>query len=153
MSDDGCWEIPVLSGEWFATVLRTYGPYESALLLSALLVLLATRTARDPLPDGRAGRRAAAFAIDYLLFVGYLTGFEPGPSSPDYGLLNWLRLDEPAALLAVVVVFLYMLGGRTFGMRIMRIRVVAEGTGHWPGLRRGAVRALLRSPDKPSRRP
>ncbi|QFY09211.1 hypothetical protein GBF35_23350 [Nonomuraea phyllanthi] len=142
-SDSGCSTVSVLSGEWFAIVLRAYGPYESALLLSALLVLSAGRTAGDPGRVGLAGRRAAAFAIDYLLFVTYLAGFEPGLSRLDFGLLNWLRFDEPAPLLAVVVMFLYALSGRTFGKQVMRIRVVSESTGHWPGLRGAAVRALV----------
>ncbi|GAA3619971.1 hypothetical protein GCM10022419_126990 [Nonomuraea rosea] len=142
-SDDGCSMIPALSGDWFAIVLSSYGPYESALLLSALLVLLATRTAGDPGPGGFAVRRAAAFAIDYLLFASFLAAFEPRPSRLDVGLLDWLSFDEPAPLLAVGVMFLYVLSGRTFGKQIMRIRVVSEGTGHWPGWRRSAVRALV----------
>ncbi|MEV4395546.1 RDD family protein [Nonomuraea sp. NPDC049607] len=143
MSDDGCSMIPVLSNRWFASVLNAYGPYESALLLSALLVLLATRTGGHPGPGGFTGRRAAAFAIDYLFLVTFLAAFEPGLSRLDFGLLNWLRLDEPTPLLAVVVMFLYVLPGRTFGKQLMRLRVVSDVTGHWPGGRGAAVRALV----------
>jgi hypothetical protein len=68
MAEDGCSMIPVLSGEWFATVARGYGPEEWALLLSALLVLLASRTARDTCPSGSAWRRrAVALTFDYLI--------------------------------------------------------------------------------------
>jgi hypothetical protein len=55
MAGDGCSMIPVLSGEWFATVVSSYGPAQSALLLSALLVLLANRTARGTWPSGFPG--------------------------------------------------------------------------------------------------
>ncbi len=143
VAEDGCSMIPVLSGEWFATVARAYGPEESALLLSALLVLLATRTARDAWPSGLAGRRAVAFTFDYWVFVAFLSLFEGGLSSLDYGLLNWLRISTPASLLLAVPAFLYVLTGRTFGKRLMRIRVVSTDTGHWPGRRRAAIRALV----------
>ncbi|MGP3955783.1 RDD family protein [Nonomuraea sp. 3N208] len=143
MYEDGCSMIPVLSGEWFATVLSTYGPAQSTLLLSALLVLLATRTARDTWPSGFAGRRATAFGVDYLIFIAFLGLFQGRLSSLDYGLLNWFRVNEPASLLVAVAAFLYVLTGRTFGKRLMRIRVVSAETGHWPGWRRAAVRALV----------
>ncbi|MFB4269269.1 RDD family protein [Nonomuraea sp. GTA35] len=143
MAEDGCSVIPVLSGEWFATVACAYGPAESILLLSALLVLLATRTARDTWPSGFAGRRAVAFTFDYLIFVAFLGFFAGGFSSLDYGLLNWFRVNEPTSLLVAVPAFFYVLTGRTFGKRLMRIRVVSADTGHWPGWRRAAVRALV----------
>lgn len=143
VADDGCSMIPVLSGEWFATVASAYGPAESALLLSALLVLLGSRTVRDVWPSGWAGRRAVAFTFDYLVFVAFLGLFEGGFSSLDYGLLNWFRANAPASLLIAVPAFLYVLTGRTLGKRLMRIRVVSARTGHWPGWRRAAIRALV----------
>ncbi|MET8984682.1 RDD family protein [Nonomuraea wenchangensis] len=142
VAEDGCSMIPVLSGEWFATVARAYGPAESALLLSALLVLLATRTARDTWPSGPTGRRAVAFIFDYWVFVAFLSLFEGGLSSLDYGLLNWLGVNAPTSLFVAVPAFFYALTGRTFGKRLMRIRVVSADTGHWPGWRRAAIRAL-----------
>ncbi len=143
VADDGCSMIPVLSGEWFATVASAYGPAESALLLSALLVMLGSRTVRDVWPSGWAGRRAVAFTFDYLVFVAFLGLFEGGFSSLDYGLLNWFRANAPASLLIAVPAFLYVLTGRTLGKRLMRIRVVSARTGHWPGWRRAAIRALV----------
>ncbi|MEV4159244.1 RDD family protein [Nonomuraea dietziae] len=143
MAEDGCSTIPVLSGEWFAAVARAYGPAQSALLLSALLVLLSLRTARDTWPSGFAGRRAVAFTFDYLIFVAFLSLFEGGLSSLDYGLLNWLRVNEPTSLLVAVPAVFYVLTGRTFGKRLMRIRVVSADTGHLPGWQRAAVRALV----------
>jgi uncharacterized RDD family membrane protein YckC len=143
MAEDGCSMIPVLSGEWFATVANAYGPAQSALLLCALLVLLAVRTGRDTWPSEFAGRRAVAFTFDYLVFVAFLGFFEGGFSSLDYGLLNWLRVNEPTSLLVAVPAFFYVLTGRTFGKQLMRIRVVSADTGHWPGWRRAAVRALV----------
>ncbi|MFD1938281.1 MULTISPECIES: RDD family protein [Nonomuraea] len=143
MHEDGCSTIPVLSGEWFATVLRAYGPAHSALLVSASLVLLATRTARETWPSGFPGRRGAALAIDYVIFVAFLGLFEGRLSRWDYGLLNWFRVNEAASLLAAAAAFLYVLTGRTFGKRLMRLRVVSADTGHWPGWRRAAVRALV----------
>ncbi|MGW4412856.1 RDD family protein [Nonomuraea sp. NPDC004702] len=143
MASDGCSEIPVLSDEWFATVATAYGYEESALLLSALLVLLAARTARDTWPSGFAGRRAVAFTFDYLVFVAFLGLSEGGPSSLDYGLLNWFTVNEPTSPLVAVPAFLYVLTGRTFGKRLMRIRVVSTETGHWPGWCRAAVRGLV----------
>ncbi len=143
MASDGCSVIPVLSGEWFTTVATAYGPAESALLLSALLVLLAARTARDTWPSGSAGRRAVAFTFDYLVFVAFLGLFEGGLSSLDYGLLNWFTVNEPTSPLVAVPAFFYVLTGRTFGKRLMRLRVISTDTGHWPGWRRAAVRALV----------
>ncbi|WP_327109016.1 RDD family protein [Nonomuraea glycinis] len=143
VAEDGCSTIPVLSGEWFATVASAYGPAESALLLSALLVLPASQNVRDAWPSGWAGRRAVAFTFDYLVFVAFLGLFEGGFSSLDYGLLNWLRANAPASLLIAVPAFLYVLTGRTPGKRLMRIRVVSARTGHWPGWRRAAIRALV----------
>jgi uncharacterized RDD family membrane protein YckC len=143
MAEDGCSMIPVLSGEWFATVASAHGPGQSALLFSALLVLLGSRTGRDTWPSGFAGRRAVAFTFDYLIFVAFLGFFEGGFSSLDYGLLNWFRVNEPTSLLVAVPAFVYALTGRTFGKRLMRIRVVCAETGHWPGWRRAAVRALV----------
>ncbi|MFF5207008.1 RDD family protein [Streptosporangium sp. NPDC000396] len=143
MAEDGCSMIPVLSSEWFATVASAYGPAQSALLLSALLVLLASRTVRDTWPSGFAERRAVAFTFDYLIFVALLSLLEGGLSSLDYGLLNWFRVNEPTSLLVAVPAFFYVLTGRTFGKRLMRIRVVSADTGHWPGWRRAAVRALV----------
>ncbi|MGV9773356.1 RDD family protein [Streptosporangium sp. NPDC003464] len=143
MAEDGCSMIPVLSSEWFATVASAYGPAQSALLLSALLVLLASRTVRDTWPSGFAERRAVAFTFDYLIFVALLSLLEGGLSSLDYGLLNWFRVNEPTSLLVAVPAFFYVLTGRTFGKRLMRIRVVSADTGHWPGWHRAAVRALV----------
>ncbi|MFI6732031.1 RDD family protein [Nonomuraea sp. NPDC050451] len=143
MREDGCSGIPVLSGEWFGTVLSAYGPAQYALLCAALLVLSATRTARDTWPSGSTGRRAAAFAIDYVIFVAFLSLFTGQLSGLDYGLLNWFRVNEPASLLAAVAAFLYVLTGLTFGKRLMRIRVVSAETGHWPGWRRAGIRALV----------
>ncbi|MEU1725277.1 RDD family protein [Actinomadura sp. ATCC 39365] len=142
-ADDGCSTIPVLTNDWFAAVANAYGPYESALLLSALLVLAATGTGGRPVPDGLTGRRAVAFAFDYLFFVTFLAALEPRWSRLDFGLRNWVRLDEPTPLIAVAAMFLYVLSGRTFGKQLMRIRVVSDTTGHWPGGRRAAVRALV----------
>ncbi|MEU5859967.1 RDD family protein [Nonomuraea sp. NPDC047529] len=143
VASDGCSEIPVLSGEWFATVATAYGYEESALLLSALLVLLATRTAGETWPSGSTGRRAVALTFDYLVFVSLLSLFEGWPGSLDYGLLNWFRINEPTSSLVAVPAFLYVLSGRTFGKRLMRIRVVSTETGYWPGWRRAAVRGLV----------
>ncbi|MER6582858.1 RDD family protein [Nonomuraea sp. NPDC001023] len=140
---DGCSTVPVLTNDWFAAVANAYGPYESALLLSALLVLAATGTGGRPVPYGLTGRRAVAFAIDYGFFVTFLAALEPGWSRLDFGLRNWLRLDEPMPLLAVAAMFVYVLSGRTFGKQLLRLRVVCDTTGHWPGLRRAAVRALV----------
>ncbi|MGW6502769.1 RDD family protein [Nonomuraea angiospora] len=143
MSEDGCSEVPVLSGEWFRTVLSAYGPAQSALLGSALLVLLATRTARDTWPSGSTGRRAAAFAIDYAIVVFLLGLFAGRLSGVQYGLLNWFRVNEPASLLGAVAAFQYALTGLTAGKRLMRLRVVSAETGHRPGRSRAAIRALV----------
>jgi uncharacterized RDD family membrane protein YckC len=140
---DSCSMIPLLSGEWFATVASAYGPTESALILSALLVLLASRTVSNAWPSELAGHRAVAFTFDYLVLVAFLDLFEGGSSSLDYGLLNWLHINAPASLLVAVPVFSYVLTGRTFGKRLMRIRVVSADTGHWPGWRRAAIRAFV----------
>ncbi|MGW0193535.1 RDD family protein [Nonomuraea sp. NPDC003201] len=141
MREDGCSMMPVLSGEWFRTVLSAFGLAQSALLGSALLVLLATRTGRDTWPSGFIGRRAAAFAIDYVLAVVFL-GFFAG-SGLDFGFLNWFRVNEPLSLIGAVAAFLYVLTGLTVGKRLMRIRVVSAETGHRPDRRRAAIRALV----------
>lgn len=143
--------VPVLTVEWFSIMIDAYGPVELCLMTSAVLVLLATRSGAAQDPTGLMGRRVAAFVMDYLVFTallvllptlggGQLNGLY-------YGLLNELDIhdliEDPEPALVVLAASLYAVTGRTAGKRLMRIRMVSVETGHWPGWRKAAVRALV----------
>ncbi|MEU7002992.1 RDD family protein [Nonomuraea sp. NPDC046570] len=164
--------IPILSVDWFATVMSSWGTTQLCLLTAAGLVLLASWTMRradrehrgtGPQP-GTARRRLLAILVDYLivaavlifvvqpiLFLTDIDGFFPSINL-EYGLLNWINLFEvnnaPERLAVLPAVFLYfwvqhLLWQRTLGKRLLRVRVVSAGTTDPPGAKKAALRALV----------
>ncbi|TKK90407.1 RDD family protein [Herbidospora galbida] len=134
--------IPILSAEWFATVLDSWGSTQVCLIGAAALILLVTWRAGDGTSSstGVIWRRAVALLVDYAVVLVLLT-FVVGPImwltdwpslSLDYGLLNraTISLDDIDldGLPVLLVVFLYFWGqhrlwGQTLGKRLMGIHV------------------------------
>jgi uncharacterized RDD family membrane protein YckC len=164
--------IPILSGEWFATVMSSWGSTQFCLLIAAALVLLAawmmsaTTSERSAvaLPTGLTWRRLVALLVDYVIIIValvfviqpilFLTGIDRfAPSIHlDFGLLNWLALwlvnADPERLIVLPGVFLYFwvqhgLWGLTPGKRLLRIRLVSAQTAERPTAGKAALRALI----------
>ncbi|WP_030455290.1 RDD family protein [Herbidospora cretacea] len=146
-SEDGCGTIPILSAEWFATVMDSWVSTQYCLIAAAALVLLATWRA-DGAPSPSAGlvwHRAVAVLVDYVALLALLT-FVVGPMlwlpgwmslNLDYGLLNraTIKLDcvDLEGLVVLSVVFLYFWGqhalwGQTLGKRLLGLEVSATRT-------------------------
>ncbi|MBB5626485.1 RDD family protein [Sphaerisporangium krabiense] len=170
--DGSCGLLPILSAEWFATVMGAWGSTQFCLLGAAVLVLVASRmtvpatsehVAAAP-PDGVTWRRPIAVLVDYAIIIVILTfglplvmGLtdldRPFSMSLDFGLLgegvSLLSFHVEAGWLIVLfVVFLYFWGqhsrwGRTLGKRLLRIHVVCARTGGRPPAGRAALRALI----------
>lgn len=164
--------IPILSTEWFATVMSSWGSTQLCLLGAAALVLLVTRmmsgaTSKRPEVASSTGvtwRRPVALLVDYAIVIVVLTFVvqpillltgvdEFFPSIHlGYGLLNGaaLSLDnaDPERLLVLFVVFLYFwaqhsLRGQTLGKRLLRIRLISARTTVRPTVGRTALRTLI----------
>ncbi|MGS2645978.1 RDD family protein [Streptosporangium sp. LJ11] len=164
--------IPILSAEWFATVMSSWGSTQLCLLGAAALVLLVTQTmsgatSKQPEVASSAGvtwRRPVALLVDYAIVIVVLTFVvqpilvltgvdEFFPSIHlGYGLLNeaGLSLDnaDPEPLLVLFLVFLYFwaqhsLWGRTPGKRLLRIGLVSTRTTVRPAVGRTALRTLI----------
>ncbi|WP_371778524.1 RDD family protein [Streptosporangium subroseum] len=164
--------IPILSTEWFATVMSSWGSTQLCLLVAAALVLLVTRMmsgATSSRPEvasstGVTWRRPVALLIDYAVVIVVLTFFvspilrltgvdEFLPSIHlGFGLLNeaTLSLDnvDPKRLLVLFVVFLYFwvqhsLWGRTPGKRLLRIHLISTRTTVRPTVGRTALRTMV----------
>ncbi|GAA4231678.1 hypothetical protein GCM10023075_44280 [Streptosporangium album] len=164
--------IPLLSADWFATVLGGWGSTQLCIMVAAGLVLLASWTMRYadherpgavPQP-GTAWRRLLAVLVDYLiivvvlifvvqpiLFLVDIDTFFPSIRL-EYGLLNWISLFEantdPGRLAILPALFLYSWvqhtrWGQTLGKRLLRIRVVSAGTTDPPRAKKTALRALI----------
>ncbi|MBB2914955.1 putative RDD family membrane protein YckC [Streptosporangium becharense] len=171
-SAEVCDGIPILSTEWFATVMSSWGSTQLCLLGAAALVLLVTRmmsdtTSKRPEVASSTGvtwRRPVALLVDYAIVVVVLT-FVVQPIllltgvdefSPSirlrYGLLNEAELSldnaDPERLPALFAVFLYFwvqhsLWGQTPGKRLLRIRLVSTRTTVRPTVGRTALRTLI----------
>ncbi|GII77785.1 hypothetical protein Sru01_27670 [Sphaerisporangium rufum] len=170
-SPDACGVIPLLSAEWFATMMDAWGSTQWCLFGAAALVLVATRmTSTAPLPRPVAARpagvtwhRPAALLVDYTIVVAtftfavplflLLTGLEGFFwFHVEGGVVNALRLlsvaPDPERLIGVFFIFLYFWGqhrrwGRTLGKRLLRIRLVSVDAAGQPAKRRTALRTLL----------
>ncbi|WP_157519964.1 RDD family protein [Herbidospora daliensis] len=135
--------ILILSGEWFATVVDSWGSTQVCLIAAAVLVLLVTWRKSASSSTGRTWRRVVAFLVDYLALIVILS--LPGLSySLGYGLLNsaTVQLDviDFDRWLVVLVVFLYFwvqhrLWGQTLGKRLAGVHIVPN--------RRMALRTVL----------
>ncbi len=125
--------IPILSAEWFATVLDSWGSTQVCLIAAAALVLLVTWRESASSSTGTTWRRAVALLVDYVILIVVLSLIGQMWFSLDYGLLNratvhWDVIDFDRWFV-VLVVFLYFwaqhtLWGQTPGKRLMGIRVV-----------------------------
>ncbi|MEV7971474.1 RDD family protein [Sphaerisporangium sp. NPDC088356] len=172
-SPDGCGGlIPILSAEWFTTVMSSWGSTQLCLLGAATLVLLATRMTSAATSSERSAvatstgvtwRRLVALLVDYTIVVVtlpfaippilFLTGIDSSPSiHPTWGLLNSLGLSlvsvDPDRLIALSAIFLYFWGqhslwGQTPGKRLLRIRLVYAREPVRPMAGRMALRTLL----------
>ncbi|MEO3809842.1 RDD family protein [Sphaerisporangium sp. B11E5] len=163
-TEDSCGAVPVLSGEWFATVAGAWGWTQVCLLGAAVLVLAGSRAMRSEGTAAPGGgvvwRRAAASLVDYVvivvglsLVVGpllVLTG--AGNGYFGLGLLSVVHTSlyepDPGGWIALAAVFLYVWGqhlrwGRTLGKRLLGVRVVFPGAGGRVPAGRTALRALL----------
>ncbi|WP_162641555.1 RDD family protein [Streptosporangium sp. 'caverna'] len=164
--------IPILSTEWFATVMSSWGSTQLCLLGAAALVLLVTRMMSDATSSrpeaasstGVTWRRPVALLIDYAVVIVVLdfvvspilrlTGVDEFLSSIylDFGLLNeaTLSLDnvDLGRLLVLFVVFLYFwaqhsLWGQTPGKRLLRIHLISTRTAVRPTVGRTALRTMV----------
>ncbi|WP_179282186.1 RDD family protein [Streptosporangium subroseum] len=164
--------IPLLSTEWFATVMSSWGSTQLCLLSAAALVLLITRRMSGVTSNrqevasstGVTWRRPVALLVDYaivilvLIFVVSpilgLTGIDRFLPSIHlgFGLLNEVTLSldnvDPGRLLVLFVVFLYFwvqhsLWGQTPGKRLLRIRLISTRTTVRPTAGRTALRTLI----------
>ncbi|WP_062347342.1 RDD family protein [Herbidospora yilanensis] len=140
--------IPLLTAEWFTTVMDSWGSTQLCLIGAAALILLATWRTSDATPQETTGvtwRRPVALLVDYLLVIAVV---EPTLSVGGHnGLLNegTIRLDtvDFDGLIVLLVVFLYFWGqhtlwGQTPGKRLLRIQVTPARTA-----KRMALRTLI----------
>ncbi|WP_155349091.1 RDD family protein [Acrocarpospora pleiomorpha] len=164
-AEEGCGLMPILSAEWFATVMSSWGSTQLCLLAAATLVLLTTRmmsATTSVVPSaGVTWRRPVALLVDYMIIVVTLTfviqpilsviSFDTSIHL-DFGILSWsaLSLDkaEPERLLTLAGVFLYFwvnhsLWGRTPGKRLLRIHLVSVQPTARPTAGKTALRTLL----------
>ncbi|MEO3863834.1 RDD family protein [Acrocarpospora sp. B8E8] len=168
-SAEGCGVIPILSAEWFATVMSSWGSTQLCFLGAAALVLLTTRmmgvvTWERPTVAPSGGvtwSRPVALVVDYAIIIALLTFVIPlilflaGVDTHiglDNGILNWSALSlenvEPERLLILPGVFLYFwvqhsLWGQTLGKRLLRIRLVSDQKTARPAARKIAIRTLV----------
>ncbi|GGL02890.1 hypothetical protein Sme01_19440 [Sphaerisporangium melleum] len=163
---DDCGMITMLSPEWFATVLGSWGATQFCLLGAAALVLLAARitgiaTAQRP-AAGVTWRRVAALLVDYVILVVALpfvvalvllvTGLDGSPSfATNWGLVNAMCVSpvsmDPDRLIALPMVLAYFWAqhsrqGWTLGKWLLRIRLAGAGEAK-PGVGRVALRTLV----------
>jgi len=100
------------------------------------------------------GKRFAALLIDFLLFCALffpITRIVKGvwimsASEHQWG-YGWF-ITDPLCIIFLIIIILYFIllegfFGATLGKRIMRLRVIASD-GSRPGLRRSAIRNILR---------
>ncbi|NAS22166.1 hypothetical protein GT755_10775 [Herbidospora sp. NEAU-GS84] len=154
--------IPLLTAEWFTTVMDSWGSTQLCLIGAAVLILLATWRMSDATPGEATGvtwRRPVALLVDYLLVVAVLTfvvepilwlpGVDELPLSVSvhHGLLNQATIRSDTVdfegLIILFVVFLYFWGqhtlwGQTPGKRLLRIQVTPTRTA-----KRMALRTLI----------
>ncbi|MEU8104638.1 RDD family protein [Nonomuraea muscovyensis] len=161
--------IPLLSAEWFATVMSSWGSTQLCLLGAAALVLLTTWTMSPTAPErtavapstGVTWRRLVALLVDYAIIIVVLA-FVIRPALVmtgigthvhlDFGLSNRTALSpdnlELDRLLVLAGVFVYFwaqhtLWGRTPGKRLLRIRLVSAQTTGRPTAGKTALRTLF----------
>jgi uncharacterized RDD family membrane protein YckC len=122
--------LDLFSVDWFKAVISSWGLWELALLVAAVLVLLATHAlgpAEEPVtaaPSRPWGQAALVLLIDYLVVTLVLVGMV-GKYRLDSGLLQWLSSDdimrEPALLLFYPALVAYILLRKRLAARPMAV--------------------------------